>query len=280
MTELTKGKKIFLVTAALLAATYIVMVYVLGLRLGHVVLVYLIYLALAYVIYRPSFVAFAGNFRLVSGKTEKARKLLEKAISLNTTVPSAYLNYAIILLREGSAEEAMSYLLKAKELDPKTVLDKNISLTMGSCFYIMGRIDDAIETLERIRRDYVYAGPHVLSTLGYMYFLKDDLDTALELTNSAIEDSPRLGSAWDNLGQIHYKKSEFDEAKKAFEKAIECKNDLVDSHYYLGLIAEAEGNTQNARVFFEKAKNCKITSLNTVTAQEVDDKYRQYFPEV
>lgn len=277
MKEFTKGKKTFLIIAALAAVTYIAMVYGFGLKLYHVLIVYLVYLALAVVIFRSSFIALIGNYYQVSGNVEKARKWLLKAINIGTKSPAAYLNYSVILLKEGDGETAMSYLVKARELTPKSLLDKNIMLTMGSCYYVMGRIDDAVTILEELCSKYDYVNGHVLSTLGYMYFLKEDLDKALELTNKALEDSPQLGSAWDNLGQIYYRQGQLDEAKKAFESAIAYKNDLVDSYYYLGLISEDTGNADNARLYFERAKNCKITSLNTVSVEEVNEKYNKYF---
>lgn len=277
MSEFTKGKKTFLIIAALLVVTFIVMVNGIGYRFYHVLVVYLVYLMLAVIIFRSSFVALAGNYFLVSGKTEKARKWLLKAIGLGTKSPAAYLNYSIILLKDGDAEAAMSYLMKAKEFDPKTSLDKNIMLTTGSCYYVMGRIDDAIAVLEELRAKYVYVNAHVLSTLGYMYFLSDNMDMALELTNKALEDSPQLGSAWDNLGQIYYKQRQLDESKKAFETALSYKKDLVDSCFHLGLIAEETGNLDNARLYFERAKNCGINSLNTVSVEAVNEKYAKYF---
>lgn len=277
MNEFTKGKKAFLIIAALMVVTFIVMVNVIGYMFYHVLIVYLVYLALAVIIFRSSFVALAGNYLLVSGKTEKARKWLLKAIQLGTKSPAAYLNYSIILLKDGDAKAAMSHLTKAKELDPKTSLDKNITLTTGSCYYVMGQIDDAIAVLEALRSKYVYVNAHVLSTLGYMYFLKGNLDMALELTNKALEDSPELGSAWDNLGQIYYKQKQLDESKKAFESALSYKKDLVDSCFHLGLIAEETGNLDTARLYFERAKNCRIDSLNTVSVEAVNEKYEKYF---
>jgi tetratricopeptide (TPR) repeat protein len=108
-----------------------------------------------------------------------------------------------------------------------------------------------------------------------MYFLKDDLEKAEEFTQKALADSDSSHSAWDNLGQIRYRQGERGQAKEAFEKAISFKGDLPDSLYYLGLIAKEEGETEKAREYFKRALDCDITTLNTVTREQVEEAARQ-----
>jgi tetratricopeptide (TPR) repeat protein len=131
-------------------------------------------------------------------------------------------------------------------------------------------VDGAIEILERMRSTYDYVNATVLATLGYMYFLKDDLEKAEEFTQKALADSDASHSAWDNLGQIRYRQGERAQAREAFEKAVSFKGDLPDSLYYLGLIARDEGETEKARDYFNRALECEITPLNTVTREQVE----------
>ena len=50
----------------------------------------------------------------------------------------------------------------------------------------------------------------------------------------------------------------------------------MDSYYYLGMIAEIENDIKQAADYFTKAKGCHITALNTVKAEQIEEKYRQY----
>jgi tetratricopeptide (TPR) repeat protein len=132
-------------------------------------------------------------------------------------------------------------------------------------------VDGAIETLEKMRRTYDYVNATVLATLGFMYFIKGDIEKAEELTQKALEDNPSSHSAWDNLGQIRYKQRKIDEAKEAFAKAVSFKGNLPDSLYYLGLIAREEGDENAAADYFKQALECDITPLNTVTREQVEE---------
>jgi Tfp pilus assembly protein PilF len=122
-----------------------------------------------------------------------------------------------------------------------------------------------------MRKTYDYVNATVMATLGYMYFVKDDIEKAEDLTNKALEDNQSSHSAWDNLGQIRFKQGKYDEAKEAFVKAISFKGNLPDSLYYLGLIAREEGDGNAAADYFKQALECDITPLNTVTREQVEE---------
>lgn len=273
---MSKGKKTAILIALFLLVTYVIIVFFLKLPIYWVLLIYAVCFLAAFIIFNSTFLAIIGNYYHATGKAVKANKFLKKAIDKNTKSPTAYLNYSITLVREGQGKEAMEYLQKSLTLNPPVITDKNIMLTMGSCYWVMGDIDAAIEVLEGMRKKYTYVNAHVYVTLAYMYFLKDDLETALELTNKAIEDQPQSGAAWDNLGQIYYKQGDIQKAKESFESAVSYKEDLPDSNYYLGVIAEKEGNAEKAKIYFQKAMNCNITSLNTITKDEVAESYKKY----
>lgn len=237
---------------------------------------YFLITVLLLIIFRVSLISFVGNLNYAKGNVDKANKLFEIAINKNTKSPTVYLNYAIYLLQQGNTKDALSLLKKAQSINAKIMTDKNILVTMASCYWVMGELDKAIETLENLRNKYDYVNSNVLTTLGYMYFLKEDYKQALEFTNKAIEEDPESGAAWDNLGQIYYKNLELKKAEEAFEKALLFRKDLVDSNYYMGLIYEKKGDTVKAKDYFVKANNCHVTALNSVTKEQVLNKYNNY----
>ena len=214
-------------------------------------------------------------------RAERAKKkLLRAAIERNAKSPAAHHNYAILLVREGDGETALAVLNRALTFRLKVITEKNIRLTVASCYWVMEDIDKAIETLEDMRVRYEYVNVHVLTSLGYMYFLRGETDKALEFTNLALEDAPDNGAAWDNLGQIYFSLNEAEKAKEAFETAVSHKPDLPDSNYYLGLIAENEDDGEKALEYFSKAMECGLSALNTVTKEQIEEKYMKFLDRI
>ncbi len=228
-----------------------------------------VYFVLSAIIFRPYYYGMAGNTYYFVRKFDKARKYYRKAIKLNTTNVPALYNYALDLLHDGRAAEALPLLERAEKYNTKLIYEKNIPLAIGSCHWVMGNIDKAIEIMEGLEEKYSYVNVSTLTTLGYLYILKMDYEKAEEYTLRAIEDTPEHAPAWDNMGQIYYNKGDMAKAKEYFTKALEYKDNMADSLYYMGLIAKYEGNKQMSIDYFTKASQCNVSALNTVTLNEI-----------
>ena len=228
------------------------------------------FLLLLISIFRVAIFSIYANFLYITGKEARAKEYLKRAIDKKSKNVATYLNYAIVLVREGKAKESITYLKMAEKINKNLMNEKNITLTMASSYWVSGDIDTAISLLEEMRQKYDYVNAHVLTTLGYMYLLKGSLDEALACTNKSIEEAPQSAAAWDNLGQIRFLQDNLTEAKTAFQKAISYKNSLPDSLYFLGKIAITEGDRETAETYFAKALECEITSLNTVTREQIE----------
>jgi len=220
--------------------------------------------------FRVDCAAIVGNINYVRGKPEKAEKFYLYCIPRETKSAAAHLYYGIYLIRTGRAAEAEKILDKSIWLKPKILDMKNIQLTRASCKWVLGDADAAIEILEGMRATYDYVNAQVLSTLGFMYFVKDDLEKAIEFSQAAIDDTPGAYAAWDNLGQIYYKQKDLPKAKEAFNTALSYKEKFAESLYYLGMIAKDENETEKAREYLEKALSCEITPFNTVTREMIE----------
>lgn len=235
-----------------------------------------VYLIINALIFKSYFLGMVGNFYYLSNKKDKALKIYEKAIRINTKNVITLYYYALELLNNGNGKEALKYLKKAYELNTNTLLEKDIILTIGDCYWITNQIDKAIETLESLKQKYSYVNADVLTTLGYLYFLKNDYEKAIQYSKEAIEDKQEHAPAWDNLGQIYFKQKNYEKAKENFLKALEYRKSMVDSLYYLGEIYGIENNTEKAAEYFSQAVKCNISPLNTVTKEQVDSKYNEY----
>ena len=85
------------------------------------------------------------------------------------------------------------------------------------------------------------------------------------------------GPAFDNLGQIAFRQGQYEEAEKYFSRALDMKDTMVDSKYHLGLIYEHWGNLEAAAEYFAAAHQSTITGMNTITREQVDAKYNEYW---
>lgn len=265
-----KIKRIIVLAVYLITFAYIVAIA--KLPFSYLVPAFGILIILTILVYIKSITENLANYYYVSGNVEKARKLFQSLISKGSKNTLIYLNYSIILVSEGRAKEALSLLQKAQTMERHILTDKNIILTIGSCYWVMGEIKKAIETLEGLQKNYEYVNSHVLTTLGYLYFLDGNNEKALELTKLSLEDTPDFASSWDNIGQISYSEGKLSDAKEAFEKAVSYNPNLIESHYYLGLIALDENLIEDAIENLETAMECSVSALNSVTKEQVQAK--------
>lgn len=263
-------------TLAFFMMCWIIVVFFMRLPFWAAALVFAVYLVINGFMFSSYVMGSLGNFYLALGRPDRGFKCLERAVKKNTNHVLALYNYAIETLKEGNAEDALRLLKKAEKLNTKIIMKKNITLAISSCYWVLNQIDDAIETLEGLKAGYEYVNAHVLTTLGYLYYLKEDYDLALEYSKKALDDDPCHAAAWDNLGQIYFKTEELVKAKDAFHKALLYKESLVDSLFHLGLIEEINNDFEKAGYYFAKANECNISALNTVSKEQVLEKYKLY----
>lgn len=232
---------------------------------------------------------FLGNSYLVKGDRERAIICFEKAIERNTKNILAIYNYGLVLLQDGDFNKALNLFFKSQQLNDKkaskksitptalnrtVLLQKNIPLAIASTYWRLNDMDKAIATLEDLRKKYDYVSPNTLTTLGYFYLLIKDYEKAEEISQLAIDDDANFASAWDNLGQIYLEQNDLKTAKEKFLKSIELNPKSVDSLYHLGNIEEQQNNKTKALEYFNRALECTITSLNTVSREEIENKVK------
>lgn len=253
---------------------FIVLIAYLNSQFGNIVAISfaILFILVLLIIFRYKTLTTLGIIFLAQSKSVKAEKIFKNIIAKNAKEPKAYLYYANSILHDGKATEAKEVLSKALLLKPDIITYKNIKLSLGSCYWLLNQIDDAIKVLTELQEEFEYINHYALTTLGFMHFLKDDYEKAKEITLLALEDNNESHSAWDNMGQIYYKEKDYQNAIEAFLKALSYKETLVDSLYHLGLIYEIQGDIDLAKEYLEKARLAPITSLNTVTLEEIEEK--------
>jgi len=272
MNKPAKGSRTTLIVLAVYIVTGIVSIYVLHLPWYMALPVLAGVTVVLCAIFYKELLAVRGNIAYIRGDHVKAKRLLKQSIDKGAPSAAAHYNYANLILRDGDGQTALTCLRKARTLKPDPIMAKNIYMTIGSCYWVTGEVDKAIETLEQMRQDYEYVNENVLSTLAFMYFVKEDYDTAHDLTDKALAEAPEYAAAWDNRGQISLAQGDLTRAKEAFAKALAYKPTLVDSLYYMGVLHEQEGDMDAAKSYYKRAAEAPISALNTVTAAQITAK--------
>lgn len=239
---------------------------------------YIAYFAGVFLLFLPTSLGNLGYYiQVFLKKQDLANKLYEKSIKMNTKSNYALTAYGLELLREGNPEKALPLFQRNLDLpSSKPIFIKYNEMNLATCYWKLGDVDKSIAILEDMHEKYDVFSEDFYTTLGFLYYLKDDLEQALYFTKKALHKNREHGPAYDNMGQIHRAMGESEKAIRYFEKGLRYK-EMIDSKYYLGLLYEEEGDIDTAKEFFQEAYNSKINGLNTITREEVDTKYNQYF---
>ena len=231
-------------------AIYYVGVVVMGWSMGVMTGVYAVVLALIILIFRASLLSAYAGICYQGGKKDKAAQYLRSSIRHNPKNANTHSMLAIVLLQDGKAAEAIEIAQHAMTLNPDTDADKNLRFIIGNCHWHMGEITRAVEVVEELVKTHENLSVSVYSSLGYLHIMGGNLARAREVTEKALETASESAPLWDNM---------------------------ADSAYFLGILNEKRGNRGAARDFFLRARGCQITPYNTVTEEQVETKYREYY---
>ena len=263
-----------LITAAIILACIVFQV-----PFGWSLLILLGYGLIVYIVNLGTAVGWTGY--LLDGFLRRPKfvhKLYRFAIQHNTRCVYAMLAYGMDLLKEGDYATALDLFEKVLARDKvNPMLVKYAEQDLAIAYWKMGQLEKVIEVMEKMIEKYEYFTPDFYTTLGYFYIEAGDYEKAQECTDKALELSEAHGPAFDNLGQIAFRQGQYEEAEKYFSRALDMKDTMVDSKYHLGLIYEHWGNLEAAAEYFAAAHQSTITGMNTITREQVDAKYNEYW---
>ncbi len=192
-----------------------------------------------------------ANVMVIKGKSDIAKKILNKVIELNPKYLKPYSNLAGILVREGNLKKAEFFLRKSLEISPK---DINTLVNLGCVLKDLGNSEQA----EKLLRDAIEINPKfhsALVNLGAVLNELGKLNEGEEFLKNALKINPNSPMALNNLGNILSKRNKDKEAEICYRKAIELKSDFFLAYDNLGSLLSKQGNLIGAEKFTEKAIN-------------------------
>ena len=174
----------------------------------------------------------SSELMITKAKVLSASKEYEKAYDYLLTIPEDETNVELLLVkfecllksdRITEAEAYLDYILKGelKGEDYYTFVKK-----AGYLFNEVERFRTASILLEKAL-DVDNANVNVLEELVYAYEWDDNIDRAIELTNTMIDLNPYSFEGWVTLGRLYSYNYEYEKSIEAFDFALAIKEDAV-----------------------------------------------------
>ena len=227
----------------------------------------IIYILAIIILQRATFLMTYGSVCYNKKDLEGALKWYEKAYNTGKTYPKAKISYAYILLKCGRTDDAGAVMDKL--LDEKlSTEDHNLAQTIQALIvWKKGDLDRSVGILEKVIAE--YKTTTIYGSLGYLLILKGDLDKALAFNLEAYDYNSANVVIADNLGQTYYLRNEQDKAIEIYNRLMLSNPPIPEAFYNYGLVLLKKGCIQEALNNFNKAGRFRLTSLSTVTEEEI-----------
>ena len=190
-----------------------------------------------------------ANVLVINGKSDIAKKILQRAIKLNPNYLMPYSKLASIYVGEGDFEKAELFLRKSVEINSK---DINSLVNLSCVLKDLGKPKEAEEFL----RNALEINPMheiALSNLGAVLNDLEKIDEGEQFLKKVLTLNPTSPMALNNLGNILTKKKKNKDAELCYRKAIKCKSNFSLAYNNLGSLLSKQGDLIEAEKFTEKA---------------------------
>jgi tetratricopeptide (TPR) repeat protein len=198
-----------------------------------------------------------------SGDAETALKLINTAISLDSSQTIFYSNKGEILLNTGVLEQAVQMYQKALQISPKDI--KSL-FNLGAIFLKLERLQEAKEQYKKLLvLKPGYADAHL--NLGIIYTSCGQLQKAINCFNLAIRYKPDFQEAYQNIACCLFEAEKFYEAEENMRHAIELKKENHPSMYQMfsEILINVEKTREALHYFNLASKNLPDSSTYTFT---------------
>lgn len=170
-----------------------------------------------------------GLIQYEQKKPTEAHESFKSALKANSKYAPAWKAIGILLFENNKIESALKYFDKAVTFDPKDVETK---IYIGNCHYELQNNDMAIEVYQEVLLIEESADIHY--NLANSYYMKNELEKAIEHYTSSLALNPARGECWYNLGNAYCMKGQYEEAVSNFKRSIEIDDQNVAAFYNLG----------------------------------------------
>ncbi len=221
---------------------------------------------------RGSVVAWFASITAGKGKTEKALKLYRLADKLGKMNYNASVNYGYFLLKNG-------YIGDARVVFNKTSMNKKLNKAakqqlkslQALVVWKEGRIDEAIEMLEDVTKEYVTSMTY--QSLGLLYILSRNKEKAMSYCLEAYEYNPDDNVIMDNLAEAYALCGETEKAMETYEELLKRNPYFPDAYYGYGILLMKNGRREEGLDYIGQSLNKKFSFLSALPRERVESIY-------
>jgi type IV pilus assembly protein PilF len=214
-----------------------------------------------------------GEAYMGAGNYTAALAELLKAEKLDPNNPLLHNDLGLVYMAKEKYDLAVAHFKKAVQLKPDYSLAKN---NLGSAYLVLKEWDKAINILEDVTGDMLYATPHYpLANLGWAYYNKGEYGKAQKYLKDALELQPDFFIAQLNLGRTYLATGQVHAALSMFESAAQLNPNDPALLLELGRTYRLLGDYNNARIALKGAiELTEDSNLAVEASEELNKIYR------
>jgi tetratricopeptide (TPR) repeat protein len=180
----------------------------------------------------------------------RAEEVLRHLVEVDGANMSGYSMLGQVYLAQQKLDAAKAEFDKRATANPK---DATSRLVVGMILELQKKVPEAKQKYDEV----LAIDPRSLiaaNNLAYLYAeANENLDRALSLAQTAVEQAPDSHEVRDTLGFVYYQRQLPDLAIRAFEDSIAKSPNNAIYHYHLGLALAKQGNLTRARRSYQTA---------------------------
>jgi protein O-mannosyl-transferase len=199
----------------------------------------------------PSGMAYlnVGRFKAQRGDLEEAVTYMRRAVEINPKNDVFQSNLALILARQGNLAEATVHFRQALEINPGDAATQN---NMGITLAQQGKLDEAIPHFQRsLEIKANDASGH--TNLANVLLGRGDMEGAIKHLRIAVEIDPADADNQNNLAIVLAQRGDFEEATKYLRRVVELKPGDAAAANNLAITLAKQGQLGEAAGRFEEA---------------------------
>ena len=214
----------------------------------------------------PAVLDLAGRAYMSMGDATKAEQTWRKLVEVQPGNMAAYAALGQLFFSQGRLEDARREFERSAEREPAAV---GVHTLIGVILQLQNRLPEAQKKYESI----IEINPNAAvaaNNLAWIYAEKNvNLDTALQLAQTARSQMPDSPEVDDTLGWVYFKKGLTTLAIASFQQSAAKDPTNAGYPYHLGLAYLKNGDKAKARESLEKALKMKGDFKEAAEAQKI-----------
>lgn len=195
-------------------------------------------------------------------KYDEAMACYEKAFEHGNKNAGHLAGYAVLLMRMGRFQDAVTYFDRALERKMNKENLSAVQLNRALSLFKSGQRKAGIQGMEKVYEE--APSGRVYQTLGFAYILEGDLKRALDFNLAALDYDDKDAVVLDNLATTYIALGEYEKAEPLLRRAHEMRPRQVDILYHLAQVEVHNGELGDALDLLETAEHGYMDALNDV----------------